>query len=215
MTVNPDAEIAESWIVRIVLGTRGLSRSGTLVLNYKNATVQREVATDADDTLPQVMIQTFSGVSTAVGEEPQFPVTELIKDLITVKRAADGSGTVAFELDGPNVTGGSASGNSAMSIPAGLTKDDVRNLVITYTPEGDMGAGEFEVRLPSGWKAEDVLTSGDEKTTKTGDPVHTILLDFPEHFGEAKESVEITLVDVTVPNKHGDHGFLSKSARSG
>ena len=47
-----------------------------------------------------------------------------------------------------------------MSIPAGLTKDDVRSLIIRYTPEGDMGEGEFEVRLPSGWKAEDILTSG-------------------------------------------------------
>ena len=89
-----------------------------------------------------------------------------------------------------------SSGNSILSIPAGITKDDVRNLIIKYTPEGDMGAGEFEVRLPSGWKAEDILTSGDDSTEKTGDPVHTITLDFPEHFGEAEESVEITLVDV-------------------
>ena len=109
-----------------------------------------------------------------------------------------------------------------MSIPAGLTKDDVRSLIIRYTPEGDMGAGEFEVRLPSGWKAENIYTSGDDETTKTGDPVHTITLDFPENFGEAdkgkgqiEDFVEITLVDVTVPNKHGNHGFLSKSKSEG
>ena len=212
----------DGWIVRIAVGGRGVSRSGTVVLNYKNATVQRAIATDADDTDPPLEIQAFSGtVDSADGvvpnldSIPQFPVKELVKDIITVKRAADGSGTVTFELDGDDVTGGSAGGNSAMSIPAGLTKDDVRNLIVKYTPEGDMGAGQFEVRLPSLWAAEDVLTSGDEKTTKTGDPVHTILLDFPEHFGEAEESVEITLVDVTVPNSHGDHGFLSKSKGEG
>ena len=123
-----------------------MSRSGTIVLNYKNATVQRAIATDADDTDPPLMIQAFSGESTSAGWNyapilPQFPVKELVKDIITVKPAADGSGTVTFELDGADVTGSSSSGNSAMSIPAGLTKDDVRNLIIKYTPEGDMGAG--------------------------------------------------------------------------
>ena len=29
------------------------------------------------------------------------------------------------------------------------------------------------------------------------------------------EDVEITLVDVTVPNSHGNHGFLSKSKNEG
>ena len=214
VTVNPDAEIAESWIVRIEVGDRGVSRSGTIVLNYKNAIVQRAMATDADDTQAPLMIQAFSGVSVLSADEPQFPVKELVKDIITVKRAADGSGTVEFELDDGRVVTGS-SGNSDLSIPAGLIKDDVRSLIIRYTPEGDMGEGEFEIRLPSDWKADDILTDGDDETTKTGDPVHTVNVTFLEHFGEDVEEVEITLVDVTVPNNHGNHGFLSKSASEG
>ena len=213
-SVNIDIKEGESWIVRIEVGNRGVSRSGTIVLNYKNAIVQRAMATDADDTQAPLMIQAFSGVSAASDAEPQFPVKELVKDIITVKRAADGSGTVEFEYDDRGVVTGS-SGNSAMSIPAGLTKDDVRSLIIRYKPEGDMGEGEFEVRLPSGWKAEDILTDGDDETTTTGDPVHTVNVTFLEHFGEDVEEVEITLVDVTVPNNHGNHGFLSKSANEG
>ena len=76
-----------------------MSRSGTVVLNYKNATVQRAVATDDDDTAVPPNIQAFSGVSDLVGTEPQFPVKEIAKDIITVKPAADGSGMVTFELD--------------------------------------------------------------------------------------------------------------------
>ena len=197
-------------IVRVVLGTKGLSRSSTIVLKYNEATVQRTAA-GGDDKL---IIETFSGDLTN-NNMPQYPVAKLLEDTLEVTRAADGSGTVTFELDSDIVTGSSSSGNSSMSIPAGITKDDVRNLIVKYEPEGDMGAGEFEVRLPSGWKAEDILVSGDDSNEKSGDPVHTVNVTFPEHFGEAVESVEVTLVDVTVPNKHGDHGFLSKSKSEG
>ena len=61
-----------------------------------------------------------------------------------------------------------------------------------------------------------ILHQGPTTTTKTGDPVHTVTVDFPEQFGEVEEeSIDITLVDVTVPNKHGNHGFLSKSKSEG
>ena len=77
------------------------------------------------------------------------------EDTIEVKLAADGSGKVAFEFDNfPVVTLGDKNHNAADSIPAGITKDDVRDLIISYTPDGDMGDGEFEIRLPSGWDAE-------------------------------------------------------------
>ena len=96
-----------------------------------------------------------------------------------MKHAADGSGTVMFELDDVDVTGSSDSvSNASESIPAGVTADDVLNLVVTYVPDGDMGEGEFEIQLPSGWTAADVLTSGDESTTKSGDPVHTVTTKF-------------------------------------
>ena len=45
--------------------------------------------------------------------------------------------------------------------------------------------------------------------------MHTVAVDFLSNFGVAKESIDITLVDVTVPNKHGNHGFLSKSKSEG
>ena len=46
-------------IVRIVLGERGVSRGGTIVLKYDDVTVQREVATGDD----KIGIQAFSGDS--------------------------------------------------------------------------------------------------------------------------------------------------------
>ena len=73
------------------------------------------------------------------------------EDTIEVKLAADGSGIVTFEFDGtPVATLGDKNHNAKDSIPAGIAKENVRNLVIRYTPDGDMDEGEFEVRLPSG-----------------------------------------------------------------
>ena len=134
-----------------------------------------------------------------------------------MKLAANGSGKVAFEFDNlPVTTLGDKNHNADDSIPAGITKDDVLDLIIRYTPDGDMDEGEFEVRLPSGWKAEEIITSGPiNTTTKTGDPVHTVAVDFLSNFGVEKESIDITLVDVTVPNKHGNNGFRSKSKSKG
>ena len=38
----------------------------------------------------------------------------------------------------------------------------------------------------------------------------------PEHFGEHEnDALEITLEDITVPNKHGNHKFRAKSANAG
>ena len=70
--------------------------------------------------------------------------------------------------------------------------------------------------MPSGWSAADILTSGDMKTTPSEGEVTagtTITSEFPENFGAtAGYALEITLVDVTIPNKHGDQSFVAKSA---
>ena len=202
----------------LMLGEKGVSRGNTIVLKYDDVTVQREVATGDDG---KIGIQTFSGPSAASlasdTDLPQFPVAKMDEDTIEVKLAADGSGKVTFEFENfPVATLGDKNHNAADSIPAGITKDDVRDLIISYTPDGDMDEGEFEVRLPSGWKAEEIFTSGPiNTTTKTGDPVHTVAVDFLSNFGVAEESIDITLVDVTVPNKHGNNGFRSKSKSKG
>ena len=77
--------------------------------------------------------------------------------------------------------------NSEMSIPAGITADDARTLTLIYTPSGEMGAGEFEIRLPSGWDAENILTlwahtAGDD-VTRSGQ-ILTVTL--PEGFGMSR-----------------------------
>ena len=204
------------WFVRIVLA-KDLSRNSTVVLNYNDATVQRSLTSDDDP----VLIEAFSGpsASTDRAEVPQFPVAEQDKK-ITVEHAADGSGEVTFEFDGVEVKplgdGKTVKANSAASIPAGITKDDARSLILIYTPDGDLGAGEFEFRMPSGWSAADILTSGDTKTTPADGEVKagtTVTSTLPEYFGAAAGyALEITLVDITVPNSHGDKGFLAKSA---
>ena len=89
-----------------MLGTKGLSRSSTVVHKYNEAIVQRTEATGDD----KLVIETFSGVSDSNnvdGNKPQYPVAKLVEDTLEVTRAADGSGTVTFELDSDDVTGGS------------------------------------------------------------------------------------------------------------
>jgi len=211
-------EGADGWIVRIQLGHRGVSRGGTIVLKYNKVTVQRAVA-GGDDKL---VIETFSGPSAAVTNFPQFPVAKLAEDTIEVTRAADGSGMVTFMYDDQDVTsvkGKQADGttalvsNTTMSIPSGLTKDDLRDLIVTYKPDGDMGEGEFEFRLPSDWKAEEVRVVGGDSSEVSG---NTVTVDFFDYFGEGSgEDVEITFVDITVPKEHGVVTFVAKSKSEG
>ena len=117
---------------------------------------------------------------------PQFPVKEQKK--VTVELAADGSGEVTFTFDGTPVAALTADNhNTDASIPAGIVKDDARSLVLTYMPVGNMGKGGFEFRMPSGWSAADILTSGDTKTTPAEGEVKagtTVTSVFPEYFGE-------------------------------
>ena len=203
----------DGWFVRIVLG-KALSRNSTVILNYNKAAVQRHLTSDEYP----VLIEAFSGPSLTVSSLPQFPVKEQKK--ITVELAGDGSGEVTFTFAGTPVAALTADNhNTEASIPAGIVKDDARSLVLTYMPVGNMGKGGFEFRMPSGWSAEDILTSGDTKTTpaegevKAGTTVTSIL---PEYFGETNGyALEITLVDITVPNSHGSKGFVAKSKREG
>ena len=209
---------ADGWIVRIELGHRGVSRGGTIVLKYNKVTVQRAVA-GGDDKL---VIETFSGPSAAVANLPQFPVKDLAKDTLEVTRAADGSGMVTFMYDDQDVTsvkGKQADGKTALvsnttkSIASGLTKDDLQDLIVTYKPDGDMGAGEFEFRLPSDWAAEEVRVVGGDSSEVSG---NTVTVDFFDYFGEgAGEDVEITFVDITVPKEHGVVTFVAKSKSEG
>ena len=203
----------DGWIVQITLGTNGASKNSTVVLKYNDVTVQRALAKD-----PKLVIETFSGPPTGTGDLPQFPVVKLAEDTIEVKEAADGSGTVTFMYEAENVTSMSGKGhagvalvsNTNVSIPAGIDADDLRELVVTYTPAGDMGAGggEFEFRLPSDWKAEDVRVSGGTKEVSG----NTVTIDFDAHFGEAPgDLVDITFADITVPTNHGEVGFTAKS----
>ena len=203
------------WIVQITLGTNGVSKNSTVVLKYNDVTVQRDLATD-----PKLVIETFSG-SLAVNNMPQFPVAKLAEDTIEVTHAADGSGMVTFTYEGENVTsmkGKDHTGkvalvsNTTMSVPAGLDKGDLRELVVTYAPAGDMGAGEFEFRLPSDWKAEAVRVSGGKEDVSG----NTVTVDLPAHFGESSgDMVEITFADITVPQAHGEVGFTAKSKKTG
>ena len=93
-----------------------MSRSGTIVLNYKNVTVLRTIA-GGDD---KIVIETFSGESaspTDLADLPQYPVAKSAEDTIEVTRAADGSGTVTFELEGNDVADGSSSGTRLRASP--------------------------------------------------------------------------------------------------
>ena len=130
-----------------------------------------------------------------------------------MKYAADGSGVVTFKFGGDPIPALAADGkhHTDASIPAGIVKDDALDLTVTYQPDGDMGEGEFEIRLPSGWDAEDVQGPGVERSGRT------VTVSFPhDRFGEgADDPLEITLIDITVPNTHGNHGFLAKSKNAG
>ena len=208
------AEDSDGWIVRIELGTSA-SKNSTIVLKYNDVTVQRSLATD-----PKLVIETFSGPASA-NDLPQFPVLKLAEDTIEVKHAADGSGVVTFMYENNNVTSMNGKdsadppvalvSNTNVSIPAGLIKGDLSELVVTYTPDGDMGAGEFELRLPSDWEAEDVRVSGGV-AERSG---NTVTVDLDAHFGEAPGELEITLIDITVPNDHGEVGFTARSKNAG
>ena len=204
------ADGSQGWFVRVVLGTKGASKNSTIVLKYSDVTVQRGVA-EGDDV---VLIEAFSGVSIGVGYLPQFPVTKPEEDKITVKQAANGSGVLTFEFGGNLVLPltGEIKRHTDVSIPAGIIADDALDLILVYTPDGDMGAGEFEVRLPSGWDAAEIQASHDGME-QSG---RVVTVPLPDHFGEASaEKLEITLVDVTVPNVHGNRPFLAKSKNAG
>ena len=210
--------VSDGWFVQIVLG-KAVSRNSTIVLNYNDAIVQRHLTSDEELAL----IEAFSGPVVGADDNvilPQFPVEEQRK--ITVERAADGSGEVMFAFDGvpikPLGDGKTVKANAAASIPAGIVADDAHSLVLTYKPVGDMGEGEFEFQMPAGWSAADILTSGDAKTTPASGEVKartTVTSELPEHFGETEDVLEITLLDVTIPDKHGDQPFVAKSKREG
>ena len=155
--------VTKGWVVRIRLGPKGASRNSTITLNYKNATVQRHITTD--DTLAR--IEVFSGPSNIVGDLPQFPIKEQAKKTIKVTRAASGSGMVTFEFDDKTVvaSGATTKSNTGVSIPAGAVKDDLLEVTLAYTPEGEMGTGAFETRLPAGWDAVEVVVSGVDESS--------------------------------------------------
>ena len=214
---NDDADPGEpnenGWIVKIELGENGAAKGSDIVLKYYGVTVQRSLTTD---DAPASLVA-FSGTPDDVYDLPQFPVKEQAKDIIKVIHAADGSGVVTFMYETEDVTsmnGKDSKGvklvaNTNKSIPAGLAKGDRGRLFVTYTPEGDMGAGEFEFRLPSDWDMEDVRVSGGDGSERSG---NTVTVDFNDHFGEQEgQDIEITFVDITVPSDYGEVGFTAKS----
>ena len=241
--VDGDTTPAKGWIVQIALGSgKTMSKGGTITLHYDRAVVQRALATNdpAKTVEPKkLVIKTFSG-DESVNGVPQYPAAEMIKDTIEVTVAADGSGMVMFEHDGNDVTTMKGTmksqedgeedteedtyvtfvSNTDVSIPAGLDADDLRQLVVEYVPAGNMGtAGEFEVRLPSGWSAVDSLVSGGEKDSDKSHPTNsddTVVVDLYDNFGETStDRVYITFTDITVPNKHGEVEFTAKSKSGG
>ena len=137
---------------------------------------------------------------------------------ITVTHAARGSGMVTFELDGASLMylsdkDDSPKPNSMMSIPAGTTADDILTLALTYMPDGEMGEGEFEIRLPSGWGATEILTvwlntPGDDAEESNG----VLTATFPENFGkDSNDALRIRLEGVSTTNRHGNHRFIARS----
>ena len=91
--------------------------------------------------------------------------------------------------------------NTDASIPAGTVADDAVSLAMTYKPEGDMGEGALEVKLPRDWSATEALVDGVNKLDG-----NTVSVTFPdEYFGEsAEEELVIEFQDITVPNAHGN-----------
>ena len=202
-------------IVRVALG-KDVTRNSSIVLKYNEVTVQRHLT--SDDNL--VLIEAFSGPSVSVSELPQFPVAKPEEDKITVKHAANGSGEVTFEFGSgtvkPLATG--INTNTAESIPAGTVADDEHSLRVIYTPDGDMGAGEFEIRLPSGWNAAEVLTSLDDNPTvkKSGDKITTVTAALPALFGESgSDRLVLTFTKIIVPKTHGNQAFVARSKHTG
>ena len=159
--------------------------------------------------------------SDPVGGLPQFPVAKQAEDIIKVIVAADDSGKVTFDYDGDVTTtlNSDQVQNSELSIPAGLTKDDGRDLTVTYEPSGYMGEdGEFEIEMPSGWSAEDIRIAG----AKSGDPPEgpvaegeRITATFPEYFGDGSSDIVITLEDITVPNEYKNQRFITRAKHDG
>ncbi len=212
---TPGTVNSSGSIVRVALG-KDVTRNSSIVLKYNKVTVQRHLTSDANP----VLIETFSGPSASVGELPQFPVIKQTDDKITVKHAANGSGKVTFEFGSglvkPLAKGVNANTNE--SIPAGTVKDDEHSLRVIYTPDGDMGAGEFEIRLPSDWNAAEVLTSLDDnpKVNKAGDKITTVTAALPALFGEsASDRLVLTFTNITVPKTHGNQAFVARSKQTG
>ena len=147
-------------------------------------------------------------------------------------RAANGSGMVKFEFDDEHVTsakgkytqndegedtqdGKSLLSNTTRSIATGTVPDDLQDFIVTYTPDGDMGEGDFEFRLPSGWEYEEVRVSGGEDHDESG---NTVTVELFDHFGQwtfpnsnRRDDVEITFVNITVPDTHGEESFVARS----
>ena len=203
ITVQEDGDTS---IVRIALGEKGLARNNSVALKFEGVTVQRQIA-------EKVLIEVFSSDSVDLGV-PQYPVEKPEEDKIEVTHAADGSGKVMFEFEGVSVKAfdnDKVKSNTDASVAAGLTKDDTLDLIVTYMPEGDMvgdsGTAEFQITLPGNWQAEDVRSPGSD-VSRSG---NTITAKFKNHFGEAEESLEIVLEDITVPSDHGNDRFVAKS----
>ena len=87
-----------------------------------------------------------------------------------------------------------------------------RSLAMRYEPEGDMGEGAFEVKLPRGWSATEALVDGVNKLDG-----NTVSVTFPdEYFGEsAEEELVIEFQDITVPDAHGNYNFITKTKYDG
>ena len=115
----------------------------------------------------------------------------------------------------PNVTDtGEPISNSSASIPAGIEKDDERELLITFTPVGNMGPGKFEIRIPPSWgelTADDVSSQWDDTPTLSGSGKRTVTVDLPDEFGVDDEGEVITLENIVVPNVHGPVEFRARS----
>ena len=104
--------------------------------------------------------------------------------------------------------------NSSASIPAGIEKDDERELLITFTPVGNMGPGKFEIRIPPSWgelTADDVNSQWDDTPTLSGSGNRTVTVDLPDEFGLDDEGEVISLENIVVPNVHGPIEFRARS----
>ena len=203
------------WFLRITLAKDVSSKNRTLVLYYRNAKAPRAIALD-----PKLKIEAFSDPDVDADADdgagiPQHPVTAQDK-VIEVKYAANNSGMVTFKFGVHNVNGSEdPTENTEVSIPAGLTAADRSDLLVIYEPIGEMGEGEFELRMPSGWSAADILYSGEESATPADGAVVSgdiIKVTFLSRFGRTDDySIDITLVDIAVPNEYGNQRFSARA----